>query len=588
MTGAPPGPVVTAYDWLRQHARARPDAFAVTVWQDGAARQRLTFGALAGLVDRVAAGLAARGARAGDRVVLALPNDLSFTATLLAALAVGLVPVPAPTPDAVRQGAFEERLRGIVADCRPGLVVTTDAWTPALHRALRGACGPPAHTWEALSTADPEPAPGVRSGPRPGIALLQYTSGSTGTPKGVVISHRALAAQCAQSALAYRERLDDTAVTWVPLHHDMGLVTGLFRPLYTGYESVLLSPRAFVRDPGAWLAALTHCRGTLSSAPDFGYRHCVRRITPAAAGTFDLSSWRVARNAGEVVRADTAADFTARFTPAGFRADALCPSYGMAEATLTVTAATPWAPSAELTVRRDDLRRGTAVQVGPDADPAAPTVTLLSSGRTLPRTRVTVRTADGGTAPDGTVGDILVQGPQLFSGYWPDTASAAGGGPGAWHATGDTGFLLRGHLFVLGRADDTLVHHGRKFYAADVLAVCATVPRLRPGRCAVFTVEAPGPDGRDTPQVCLVAEVGEDAAAPTPAVVHEIRRRLADALDLYVTTVALVPAGELPVTTSGKVRVADTRRRYRRGTLRVLPVPARTRAAGAAARQALP
>ncbi|MFF7636796.1 AMP-binding protein [Kitasatospora sp. NPDC008050] len=560
-----PEPVTTAPGWLRHYARHRPDAVALTCWSEGEIRRRLTFGELSRLVHTVARALRRLDAGPAGRVVLVLPNDERFTTALLATIASGLVPVPAPAPHTVRAEAFEQRLRGIVADCRPTLVVTSDAWRDRVRPVLDDPTARPGtrtrtRTWEELLAdgrdASPDTAaPDVRTGSRQAPAFLQYTSGSTGSPKGVVINHRALLSSCRQAARFYGESVTDIAVTWVPLHHDMGLITGVLRPLFSGYESVLVPPECFARRPGDWLAAITACGGTLSSAPDFAYDLCARRTTDDETAALDLRTWRVARSAGEVVRAATAERFTARFAPVGFRAQGLCPSYGMAEATLTLTATTPAAPPLHLAVGTDALRGGRAVPAGPE-DPATP---LLSSGTPLPGTRV--RIGDGRRG-EQHVGEIHVRGPQLFSGYWRRPARRS-----RWHATKDLGFLHGGHLFVLGRTDDVLVHHGRNFYPADILTVCADVPGLRPGRCAAFIV-AHADAGE---HLCLVAEASDGADAPPPAqVATQVRRRLAQALDLYLSQVALLPRGGLPVTTSGKVRVAETKRRFEEGTLPVL------------------
>ena len=586
-----PAPV---YDWLTRHARARPGAAAVTSWRDGAVRGRLDFGELLALVDRHAAGLAVSGAAAGDRVLLVLPNDETFVVTMVACLRAGLIAVPAPTPKSARDQAFRERIRAIAADCRPALTVTAERWAGSVRAAL-DTTGPAAAilTQEELVSRAHHPAPAPAIGLPGDTAFLQYTSGSTGHPKGVALSHRAVQASCAQAAAAYAETPDDTAVTWVPLHHDMGLVTGVLRPLYTGYESVLLTPREFVRSPASWLSALSECRGTLSSAPDFAYAHCVRRVPADAAASFDLSAWRVARDAGEVVRAETAERFAAHFAGSGFAARSFCPSYGMAEATLTVTATTPQEPALRISVRRHDLQRGWAVPAGERTCVDDPVVPLLSSGTPLPGTQLKIRPTEPTdtrageacvprpNAEDGRIGEILVRGPQLLTGYWP-VPSDRPPRRRAWHATGDLGFVHRGHLFVVGRRDDTLVHNGRKFHAADIAAACAAIPALRPGRCAAFTAgpltEPPHRGAREAPpyrgpyegRVFLVTEVSGPMCPPTDRLAQDIRRHLAETLGLYVSDVAFLAPGRLPVTTSGKVRVAETGRRFLRGELPLL------------------
>lgn len=558
--------VPTAYGWLRDHARRHPRGTAVTTWRDGAVGSRTTFAGLAVLAESRVPALRAEGAAPGDRALLVLPNDASFTAALLAVVGAGLIAVPAPTPEVSRPEAFRDRLQGIVRDCDPALVITTDRWHHEIDSLLDewGArCA--VRCWESVGESRIEPLDSATHAEADDIAFLQYTSGSTADPKGVAISHGALLASCGQAAQVYQERPADVAVSWVPLSHDMGLVTGVLRPMFTGYESVLMSPREFARTPASWMSAVSECRGTLSSAPDFGYDLCVRRVRSTEVSALDLSSWRVARNAGEVVRSDTMDRFAAHFRPAGFRSSALCPSYGMAEATLTVTTSTPERPALRLEVLRRALTEGSVVPADRGRDNGEPTASLLSSGTPLPGTRVDVRGAG-----EGTVGEILVQGPQLFTGYWgQDPAPATAPAGRGRHATGDRGFLYRGHLFVLGRADDVLVHRGKKFHSADVIAVCAGFPEVTPGRCVVFAAEGvDDPLGGRGARVHLVAELRVER--PPAELAGLLRRRLAGELDLYVAQVHFAPRGSLPVTTSGKLRAAEVGRRVLAGTLPLL------------------
>ncbi|MFJ4851598.1 AMP-binding protein [Streptomyces sp. NPDC088733] len=564
MSTARPGRARTAYDWLTRHATSRPSATAVTAWRDGAIRETIDYAGLTALVERAAAALAAQAPDAGDRVVLALPNDHTFTAALLACAAAGLIAVPAPPLTADAHPAALARLRGIVEDCRPALVLSRagqarDGDTAAIAGLRRVVA------WDDLIASAGVPSGPPRPARQCAVALLQYTSGSTGAPKGAVITHRALRASCAQAARIYGESPHDTSVTWVPLHHDMGLVTGVLRPLFSGYASVLLHPREFARSPLSWLRALTAVRGSMSSAPDFAYALCVRRVSAEQVRQLDLTAWRIARNAGEVVRADTAERFAAHFAPAGFRPDAFCPSYGMAEATLTVTTGTPDDPALRLAVDRAALQAG---QVVPSTEAGGSRSVLLSSGRPLPGTQVEISDHEGRTGRHAVVGRIRIRGPQMFSGYWPSAASRAGTADAAhdrdavedWHSTGDLGFVHRGHLFVLGRGDDTVVQNGRNFYAADIRAVCAGIPGVRPGRCVAFTTGGLGSDAPGTARVCLVTEV-DASAAVRASLAQEIRGRLAVELELFVHDVELLGPGQLSLTTSGKPQVSETRNR---------------------------
>lgn len=569
MAGMPQGE--TPYDWACAHARLRPDEPAVLVWRDGEVCQTLSWKSLRQHVGQMREGLAHRGIKPGDRVIMALGNDASFVIALLACGAAGAIAVPAPVPTLRRTEAFRERLLGIARSCEPSLLITTDAWIPLVSRVISaGAPGcQPASYGSVLYGAE-----GSLSGERapvssPGIALLQFTSGSTGSPRGVAVTYEMLAASCGQAASVYQERQSDVAVSWVPLYHDMGLITAVMRPLYSGYPSVILSPEDFVRSPGTWLKAIDRCGGSLSSAPDFGYELCARKVPSRDADRLDLSRWRVARIAGEVIRHRTLDRFCERFASAGFRQEAMCPSYGLAEATLTVTSCRPQTPPLRLAVRHEDLQDGVVTPVAPGGGRDH---WLVSSGVPLPGTSVKI----SGCTQDGRIGEVVIRGPQLCTGYW----SAAGPPPGhreqdsGWHATGDLGFLWSGHLFVLGRADDTLVIHGRNYFAADIAQACSEVPGIRPGRIAAFI------EDRDERQsIRLLAEIAADADGSDAGLARIARSAqvvLARKLELYVSDVGLVRAGELPVTTSGKVRASEAGRRHAAGVIIPLAAQAST------------
>lgn len=542
-------------DQMRRHARRRPDDTALVVADPGAGHEtQSTFGELDAAVTGLAAGIRAALGPA-SRILLVLPNDASFATAFLAAQAAGCIPVPAPVPTASRHAAFSERLRHIIADCRPSVVLTLPDWIEQIAGLVPDelpVCG-----WDApIERAAPESA--AAADPAEAVAFIQYTSGSTKSPRGIVVTHAMVAANLRQVAERYNESTSDTAVTWVPLYHDMGLVTGLLRPLSHGYRTVLLRPESFAADPMSWPETISRHSGTLASAPNFAYDLCVRKYDQARAAALDLTSWRIARNAGEVVHAATADDFTTVFADAGFRASAFCPSYGMAEATLTITTCTPGDPP-----RRSRAR---AEAVGDGRGAAAPYERLLlSSGTPVPGTEVRI----AGAGADGGIGPILVRGEQTFSRYWGQAPHPEAIFSDGWMRTGDIGMMEHGHLYVLGRDDDVVISLGRKFYiGTDILPACAKIPGIRPGRAALFEVHA-----ENTGRIHLVAEVRK-GTAPTGDEIGAIRRRLQRTVvqetGLFLSGVHFAPAGSLPVTTSGKVRHSKVRDRFVAGTLELI------------------
>ncbi|MFD0632035.1 AMP-binding protein [Catenulispora yoronensis] len=189
-------------------------------------------------------------------------------------------------------------------------------------------------------------------------ALLQYTSGSTQVPRGVVIQHRHLLANQAAIRRALGTGPDSVFGGWLPLHHDMGLIGQLLHPLFLGATAVVMTPEAFVRDPGRWPRMVAEHGVQVSGAPNFGYQLVVDRVRDRDLAGLDLSGWEIAVNGGEPVRASTMRAFQDRFGRHGLRPGALRSAYGLAEATLMVSVSGPGGAQATLDVDRGELERG--------------------------------------------------------------------------------------------------------------------------------------------------------------------------------------------------------------------------------------
>jgi len=98
----------------------------------------------------------------------------------------------------------------------------------------------------------------------------------------------------------------DTVMSWLPLHHDMGLVGGLLFPIYWKVPTYLLSPMAFISRPVTWLWATHKYRATYSVAPTFAYGIAFRKIPDWELEGLDLSTWRLAFIGAEPIDAETA------------------------------------------------------------------------------------------------------------------------------------------------------------------------------------------------------------------------------------------------------------------------------------------
>ncbi len=560
----------TLPEYVRHWAEAAPDRRAFTFVEHPAPHSRgvhrtLTWRRLDLRVRALAARLAEE-AEPGARVALLCPQGVEYVTGFLAALAAGMVAVPLYPPGLP---GHADRLAGVLADASPTVVVTTRREVEAVRefcadRSLRvvGA--------DQVVDAAAEHFRPVAVDPE-AVAYLQYTSGSTRAPAGVEITHGNVVANARQALTAYRADAHPvTCVGWLPLYHDMGLVLSVAAPVVRGLLSVLMDPAAFLHQPVRWLRLLAAHPRALTAAPNFAYDYCAAAVTAEQKADLRLDGVAALINGSEPVRPGTVDRFHAAFAERGLPPDRHCPSYGLAEATVFVSAARPGEPLRRFALDRDALAAGKALPARPD-DPRA----VLLAGCGTPagqRVRITDPATDA-VLPEGEVGEIRVQGPNVGRGYRNRAAESRdvfGGetaGPGAggrWLRTGDLGTVLDGQLVVTGRLKDLIVVDGRNHYPQDVEATAQEAhPAVRRDRLAAFPV--PGPEGE---RVVVVAEHARTAhldALDVPALVRAVRAAVSVRHGLRPADVVLVAPGTVPRTSSGKVSRALTRARYLEG-----------------------
>ncbi|MFG2730218.1 fatty acyl-AMP ligase [Streptomyces canus] len=542
-------------EYVRHWARTTPDRRAFTFVDHPAPDSRgvhrtLTWRRLDVRVRAVAARLAEE-AEPGARVALLCPQGLEYVTGFLATLAAGLIAVPLYPPGLPGQGG---RLTAVLADARPSVVVTTSRHLGEVQELCDRVVA--VDQVPDAAARDLEPADAE-------VAYLQYTSGSTRTPAGVEISHANVVANARQALSAYgADAHPVTCVGWLPLYHDMGLVLSIAAPVVRGLLSVLMDPVAFLYEPARWLRLLAAHPRALSAAPNFAYDYCASAVTDAQKAELRLDGVAALINGSEPVRPGTADRFQAAFAGQGLVAETHCPSYGLAEATVFVSAARPGEPLRRFALDRDALAEGKALPARPD-DPRA--VLLAGCGTPAGQQVRIVDPVSGAHLSEGEVGEIQVRGPNVGRGYWnQEEQTRRVFGTDGRLRTGDLGTVLEGQLIVTGRLKDLIVIDGRNHYPQDLEAtVQDTHPALRRDRLAAFGVA-----GGSGERVVVVAEHTRTtnlAEVDVPALVRAVRAAVSGRHGVRLADVLLVPPGTVPRTSSGKVSRALTRERYLAG-----------------------
>jgi phthiocerol/phenolphthiocerol synthesis type-I polyketide synthase C len=551
--------IETLGELLEWRATRHPNQSALTFLRNGTpVEPTLTYAELRDRV-RALAGELIRRDLAGQRIAILCQPGIDELLSILACQLAQSVAVPLALPRGGRNsGKFDAVLGN--ADVRAALqsdeATITGCPVIVANRHRRSPEGE-SIDWKIQAAVSPS-----------ALAFLQYTSGSTTTPRGVMISQANVLSNLRYIHEWGGLQPGEVSVEWLPLFHDMGLMTAMYA-LYAGAHHVMLSPLEAVQQPVRWLSAISEYRAVFSGGPNFLYDLCCRQIDRTVVAGLDLSRWRVAFCGAEPIRAATMQEFADAMSAARFQPQALLPCYGLAEFTVAVSGRPTGTGVATLTVQRTELANGRVVIATdetdePDRNP------LVSCGRT--GSGHVVRIVDPETSEpvnDGRVGEIWACGPSLGQGYWrcpEDSAKVFGArmasGEGPFLRTGDLGFLHGGELYVCGRIKDLIIVRGANHYPQDIEQTAEQADAaIMPSGAIAFSVEA-----TDTEQLVIVAELSR----PVPdhdRIIAAIREAVGQRHDLPPQAVVLLKPGRLPRTTSGKVQRRACRTAYLAGPL---------------------
>lgn len=564
--------VTTLIELLRYRAQNQPNQKAYTFLHRGVDEAgTLTYQGLEDRSRAIAAYLQSLDA-AGERALLLYQPGLDYIAAFFGCLYAGVIAVPAYPP---RRNQNLSRLQSIVSDSQASIALTTSSILEGIERKFAENPDLIALKWVTSDRLSDDIAQSWKEPQvnQDTIAFLQYTSGSTGNPKGVTIAHGNLLHNLRLIHQGFGHSPESQGAIWLPPYHDMGLIGGVLQPLYGGFPVTLMSPVDFLQKPLRWLEAISHYRATTSGGPNFAYDLCARKVKPEQLETLDLSSWEVAFNGAEPVRADTLERFAEVFEPCGFRREAFYPCYGMAETTLIVSGGIKTEPPVIRQVSGMALEQHQVVAPKHSED----TRTIVGCGQSCPELAIAIVDPETLTpCSSNQVGEIWVAGPSIALGYWNRTdvtketfqAYLKDGEEGPFLRTGDLGFLQDGELFITGRLKDVIIIRGQNHYPHDIeLTVENAHPALKVGAGAAFAVEV-----KDSEKLVIVQEVERNflRSFDLNEVVGNIRQAIATQHDLQAYAIVLVKPSSIPKTSSGKIQRYACREGFLKGTLSVV------------------
>jgi fatty-acyl-CoA synthase len=455
--------------------------------------------------------LGARGIGPGDRVALVVESTADAVEGYLAVNLVGATAVQ--VNDRLAVAEIDE----ILGTVSPRALLHTEAHGERLADLVAGAgldvvaLGGPLDVVSGASVPRIDVDPGAPS-------IIGFTSGTTGRPKGVVHTHANLG----------------RIVRYMPIHNHLAwgsrlAMTGTLA-FAAGIWGVVL-PHLYLGGTISWMAGLpadewvdrmVRERSTFTYCPTPLFGAFTAAVTERPEVLESLSS--VLHSGSAATREATAAlvdVIGGRFTE----------TYGMTETGSPVTTTGPddWAPWS-------------------GADDA-----LASAGRVIALARVAVLGDDGAELPAGAEGELVVESPFLFDGYWENPVETAAALRDGQLHTGDRGRVDEaGFLYVMGRSKDMIVSGGMSVYPAEVERVLAQADGV--ADVAVFGVSHD--KWGETVVAAVVARPGE--TVDVDGVLAFARERLAG----YKKPTVIHVVDELPRNTNLKVRKDVLRDRF--------------------------
>lgn len=399
---------------------------------------RLTYAQLDAEVGRVAAGLAARGVAAGDRVAAILGNGAPFVILCFAVARLGAIFVPLSTRDqtpGIRHALTQSETCLLVIEADLAGIVPAPEDTPHLRTrfAVGGAEG--FEDYAALRADAPHATPSPAG--EEDVATILYTSGTTGVPKGAMLTGLGIIHSASNFVTVMGLTSQDSTIITVPMNH----VTGLVACIHTMVRAAgtMIAMRAFKAVPFLELAARE--RMTFSVMVPAMYNLCLHQ---ADLSHYDLSAWRLGGYGGAPMPAATIERLAAALPGLG-----LMNVYGATEVTSPAT----MMPADQTAARR------------------------LSVGLPAPGVEIVIMDDTGCEVPRGAAGELWIRGANVVPGYWRNAQADAREFVAGFWKSGDIGSMDDdGFVHVFDRKKEMINRGGHKIYTAMVESVLTAWP----------------------------------------------------------------------------------------------------------------
>lgn len=474
-----------------------------------------------------------------DRVILSANTSLDFLSLWTALIRLGAVIIPMPPKSAlIGDYKFYNRINRILPYAKHYLCESnevediTNALDSQTH-VMNVIPLPEVYKKESKSVRVPDRYVPTKDD----IAFIQFTSGSTSYPKGIIITYENLFAAI-RGIWSQLEVNPATlrAASWLPLYHDMGLVGYFLGCLLTQTELMLLSPLMFAKRPLSFLSLLSDYGIEICSMPNFALEWILRRADRNKEYDFDLSLLKWLGVGAEPVCISTLNDFEQFLRPYGLKRGVISPCYGLAEATLGVTIASPYDPYKIVNLHNQ---------------------MLPTNGKTLSTVEFKIDHYD-----TKDFGMIKIKGPSVAKQALIDGQTVSLLDDEGFFNTKDIGFSVNDeYLVIMGRTDEMFIINGENYFPYEIESIVRNSSYSLRKRVVCFDI--PATDQSCSPlNIIILYESKPLPPGKQLTVENDLKHMIKRNTGLDVTRIIPVAPHTVPVTPSGKIKRKQAKKMY--------------------------
>ena len=552
-------------EYLQKHASSCPEKTAFIFLENGEdLEKKVSYAALQAKVSNLAAFFLTN-ELGGSSALLMYQNTDDFIVAFLACQVANIIAIPVHFSMGSRQMS---KIKAVMDDANAKVILSTRLLRAAFEKRLSEEIEQDDIVFIETDEIDQQSRLfDFNRVHRGEIAFIQYTSGSSGSPKGVMVSRQNLIENQWSLRDTFGGNSDSVIFSWLPFHHDMGLIGNILHAIYLGCTCVIMSPFHFIQKPLRWLAAISRYKVTHSGGPNFAYDLCLNKISDESLGfeQLDLSSWKVAYNGAEQVRMDTMERFSARFRALGFNESSFFPCYGLAEATLLVAGCKSFKNGIPSLVNSLNTKK----IYTPSADLLKET-RITSCGRVVSGVKIKIIAPNSGfECNELEEGEICISGKNVTQGYLNHDKSELFYEINNvnYLKTGDLGILYQDELYITGRIKEMLIIRGVNFFPYDLeYEISKQAGFINMHGVVAFSCEELQED------LVVIAELTREAlnSLERVLVIQEINNAIVSLTGVDAQNILLVPPAAIPRTSSGKLQRNKCRELYVSDNLTVI------------------